>query len=84
MTNREVEDKNNYFLCNDCNSQIIDKNNQCDFCHKKLCTKCIKKSNFSFESCIGCERRWCILERDGESYKCLNIVKMTACDICGI
>lgn len=72
-------------ICNSCNSQIISQGNKCDFCDKKMCDKCIEKSDYSFDSCSGCCIKWCCSNYDTKSYKCLKIVKTGAsCDICGL
>jgi len=46
------------FCCDQCSTLNIDPDNECDFCHIKLCDNCASGSDVSFHNCEECKTKW--------------------------
>ena len=72
------------FICDSCKCNIIETDNQCDFCDKKMCEECQSSSYYHFIKCEECGVKYCYYDGLNSDYRCLKIRGGSNCENCGV
>jgi len=72
------------FICDSCKCNIIETDNQCDFCDRKMCEECQSSSYYHFRKCEVCGVKYCYYDGLHCDYKCLKIGGGSNCENCGV